>query len=123
MSIAALRANPDFVHGPEHDLESILFTMLTICTFTDEPGGQLRVSVPTEEVDIAHWFNEANPRQLAKDKAVDLASLDSYVFNNFPSYWTSLISCFRKLVSATYDSPLMPDAKNIATFAAYKSIL
>ena len=35
---ALLEPSPDFIHKPRHDLESILYIILYICTFVRGPG-------------------------------------------------------------------------------------
>jgi hypothetical protein len=45
-----------YIHGPAHDLESLLLTALEIVAFTNGPCGNF--CVPTDHVPIAQWYNK-----------------------------------------------------------------
>ena len=59
-----------YIHGPAHDLELLLQTVLEIVTFTLGPCKNLNAL--TNNVPMAQWYNEIDQEQLFKDKSIDL---------------------------------------------------
>ena len=102
MSLASLDKNNrrSYVHDPAHDLESLLYTAIGIITFTTGPCGQLRP--PNEHVPVARWYNEIDPEQLRKDKAIDLINYESEVNKYIPDYWQPFSPYLSRLIEATW---------------------
>lgn len=123
MSLASLDKNNrgSYVHSPAHDLESLLYTALGVVTFTTGPCGQLRP--PKDHVPLARWYNEIDPEQLRKDKAIDLNHYDSEINKHIPDYWRPFLPYLSRLVKATWPklNPFSNDAA--ATHSAYREIL
>jgi hypothetical protein len=63
MAIEALLSfDQTFVHKPQHDLESILYIILYICTFVRGPGLLLYESEVPRSLPIRTWFNNDDIR-------------------------------------------------------------
>jgi hypothetical protein len=123
MSLASLDKNNrgKYVHNPSHDLESLLYTAIGIVTFTAGPCGQLRP--PNDHVPLARWYNEIDPEQLRKDKAIDLMEYDLEIDPFVPGYWKPFLPYLSRLIEATWSKskPLSNDAA--ANHSAFRVIL
>jgi len=108
-----------YIHGPAHDLESLLQTALGIVTFTNGPCGKFRAS--TDHVPIARWYNEIDREQLLKDKLIDLIFYKKEIEEHFTEYWKPFAPYLHRLVLATWD----PSISNqpFASHKVFKDIL
>jgi len=109
MAIEAL-LNPKFVHKPQHDLESILYIILCICTFVPGPGLSLykvdvRVSPP-----ISSWFSGDENREIGCRKVAHLESYDTTILPNFAPYWCDFAPFVGDLIKACF--PVKPHLRN-----------
>jgi hypothetical protein len=122
MPLAALDKSNfgNYIHGPAHDLESLLQTALGIVTFTTGPCGKFRE--PTDHVPMARWYNEIDREQLLKDKSIDLITYKKEIEGYFTEYWKPFAPFLHRLVSATWPdkTPPMPSQ---ASHKAFKDIL
>lgn len=109
-----------YIHGPAHDLESLLQTALGIVTFTNGPCGSFRT--PTEHVPIARWYNEIDREQLLKDKTIDLIIYDTEIDAHITEYWKPFAPYLRRLVSATWPKRTSPMSSE-ASHQIFKDIL
>jgi hypothetical protein len=107
-----------YIHGPSHDLESLLQTALGVVTFTNGPCGKFRA--PTEHVPLARWYNEIDREQLLKDKRIDLIDYNKDIEGYFPEYWKPLAPYLRRLVSATWPNI---SSQSFATHKVFKDII
>ena len=128
MSIEALLGGVSgkYKHGPGHDLESLLYTILTICHYTVGPGGQLReAKSETKTIELNKWFCTANRQDLANEKTVTLLSFDRYIKEGLAPYWDDFAPFLQELVNVTWDptTRTLIGTPNIATHAAYRGIL
>ena len=130
MAIEALKVTPNtpFQLHAGHDLESLLHTMLALCTYTTGPGGQLRAG-PTKidnlpnKIKLNEWYSIAKREVLAEKKASTLEAFNSFIKPYVPDYWQDFVPYLEKLIAATWDEPRLYEAKNIATHKAYRDIL
>jgi hypothetical protein len=109
MAIEAL-LNPKFVHKPQHDLESILYIILCICTFVPGPGlslyeADVRVSPP-----ISSWFSGDENREIGCRKVAHLESYDTAILPNFAPYWRDFAPFVGDLIKACF--PVKPHLRN-----------
>lgn len=128
MSIEALLggASGKYKHSPGHDLESLLYTILTICHYTIGPGGQLReAKLEKKNIQLNKWFTTANRGDLANEKTVTLLSFDMYIKEGLSPYWNDFAPFLQELVNVTWDptTRTLIGTPNIATHAAYRTIL
>lgn len=110
MAIEALIANNQiFVHKPKHDLESILYIILYICTFVRGPG--LPPAPSQHEFDIAHhlsppigtWFsNDTDMRKMGYLKLAHLECHDTAILPYFAPYWHDFAPFAKELIIACF---------------------
>ncbi|KJA14667.1 hypothetical protein HYPSUDRAFT_208538 [Hypholoma sublateritium FD-334 SS-4] len=99
MAIEALRGGAPgghYRHHSGHDLESLLYTILTICHYT-----------------------------LAKEKAITLQAFTTYLKDGLSPYWADFAEYLQDLIKVTWDTSgvSLIEKPNIATHAAYRDIL
>ena len=110
MAIEALLAiNQTFVHKPQHDLESILYIILYICTFVRGPG--LPPALSQHVFDIAHclsppirtWFsNDTDIRKMGYLKLAHLECYDIAILPYFAPYWHDFAPFAKDLIIACF---------------------
>lgn len=108
-----------YIHGPTHDLESLLQTTFAFMCFTTGPCGQVRQ--PADRVPTSRWFNEIDREQLLKDKVADLVLYDTEIEEHITDYWKPFAPYLRRLVKATW--PTLPPLLSQATHKEFKKIL
>ncbi|KAF8814444.1 hypothetical protein BYT27DRAFT_7219833 [Phlegmacium glaucopus] len=115
MSLASLDKKNcgSYVHAPAYDLESLLYTAIGLITFTTGPDGQL--CAPNDHVPLARWYNEIDPEQLRKDKAIDLINYDSEVNKYVPDYWQPFSPYLSYLIEATWPNAFREILKEALT--------
>lgn len=128
MSIQALLSGTSgrYKHCAGHDLESLLYTILTICHYTIGAGGQLRqAKTETKSIELNKWFTTADRRDLANAKTVTLQAFDTYIKDGLAPYWNDFGQFLQQLVNVTWDpkARTLLETPNIATHAAYRDIL
>ena len=136
MSIETLRypLNTPFKYHAGHDLESLLQTMLVLCTYTTGPGGQLlanpKLSADDNDDDddddgikLNEWFSLPARNVLAERKAFTLEAYDSFVKPELTEYWQDFSPYLKQLIKVTWDGPVIYESNNIATHQAYRRIL
>lgn len=128
MSIETLRLPLDspFKYHAGHNLESLLYTMLTLCTYTVGPGGQLRENTNddiSKSIKLNEWFSIALRLPLAEKKAFTLESYDTFIQPDLPQYWQDFSPYLQRLINATWNKQILYRADNIATHQAYRTIL
>lgn len=109
-----------YIHGPNHDLESLLQTALGIVCFTTGPCGKVRLS--TDHVPTSRWFNDVDREQLFKDKMVDLLLYDREIDQYVTEYWKPFAPYLRRLVKATWPDRTPPLSSH-ASHEVFKGIL
>lgn len=128
MSIEALLSgnSGNYKHRPGHDLESLLYTILTICHYTVGAGGQLReAKTETKAIELNKWFTTADRKDLAKEKSATLLAFQTYIEHGLSPYWADFAQFLQELVNVTWDpsARTLIETPNIATHAAYRSVL
>jgi hypothetical protein len=100
---ALLEPNPTFIHKPRHDLESILYIILYICTFIRGPGLSLyRFNVPTAFPPLRTWFNDDMTREIGYRKVAHLQCYDIAILPNFAPYWCDFAPFVKELIVACF---------------------
>ena len=97
---ALLGLNPKFVHKPEHDLKSILYIILYMCTFVQGPG--LLLDLPHAYLPIRSWFKNNDIRDMAYCKLAHLECYNIAILPNFASYWHDFTPFVEKLIIACF---------------------
>ena len=134
MSIETLKypLKAPFKYHAGHDLESLLQTMLVLCTYTTGPGGQLLANPKSNSDDddddddgikLNEWFSLPHRNMLAERKAFTLEAYKSFIKPELTEYWQDFSPYLKQLISVTWDGPVLYESKNIATHQAYRRIL
>ena len=90
MSIESLiTKDPKFTQKACHDLESFLYIILYICTFTNGPGLVLSKDVPAS-TPLRAWFNNTHPSATGFLKAGHMLRPDISVLPYFTGYWEDI---------------------------------
>jgi hypothetical protein len=119
---ALLGTNPPFIHKPQHDLESILYIILYICTFVQGPGlplhnpDILRLSLP-----ICSWFNNDEIREIGYHKLAHLECYSTAILPNFTPYWDDFAPYVEDLINACF--PAKASLPNELQYAQVLGIL
>lgn len=116
MAIELLVSKESIFHKPRHDLESIFFVFVYICTNLSGPGAPRPVQELRElkSLPIASWFNSASSLQrLGLDKLGDVMLFEERIIPYFSPYFQDLKPCANKLCKLffpTMSSLLRPEA-------------
>ena len=116
-----------FCHQPKHDLESLFYVILTLCTYTTGPGA-LRSHIPaTYETSICMnywWYFGQDQHELARHKATMVSCLDENVTSRFAPYWDDFIPFINDLRNVLWPSVTPVQAqKNVATHKGFLKVL
>lgn len=101
MAIEALITpkNVEFAHLPSHDLESILYVILYICTFTQGPCQSLRLDfdVP-ESLYMKSWFSTDSVDVIGFRKVGHMSRPEQTIIPGFTKYWEDFIPYALELI-------------------------
>ncbi|KAF9470602.1 hypothetical protein BDN70DRAFT_821141 [Pholiota conissans] len=128
MAIKALRPTPEqmFRHHAGHDLECLMYTMLTICMYTTGPG-ELRKPEKVDnnkDFNFNSWFHTADRQALASLKWLTLSVPNLFIKPFIPKYWEDFVPFLMELIDATWEKDKnYLENPNIATHQAYRDIL
>ena len=80
-----LNREEHFCHELRHDLESVLYVILWICTSMEGPGVECRVADPCfMDVPLRTWFDrEANIQDLGYRKLAHVVDSERAILHNF----------------------------------------
>jgi Fungal protein kinase len=110
MSIEALLAiNRTFVHQPRHDLESILYIILYICTLVRGPSLPLDVT-HFMSAPICTWFCNDSIREIGYRKLAHLECYDLAILPHFTPYWCDFTPFVKDLIITCF--PVRPRLPN-----------
>ena len=98
---ALLETNPTFTHKPRHDLESILYIIIYICTFIQGPG-LLSFKIPTVFPPLLTWFTNDRTREIGYRKLAHLQCYDIAILPNFTPYWQDFAPFVKDLIIACF---------------------
>ena len=96
---ALLETNPTFIHQPRHDLESILYIILYICTFFPGPGLPCKTTVFPP---LRTWFSNDRIREIGYRKVAHLQCYDIAILPNFTPYWCDFAPFVKDLIIACF---------------------
>lgn len=98
MAIEALLAmDRKFIHQPQHDLESILYIILYICTLVRSPSLPLDVTRLMSPLPIFTWFCN-NVREIGYRKLAHLERYDVAILPHFTPYWCDFAPFVKDLI-------------------------
>ena len=97
---ALLTTNGTFIHKPHHDLESILYIIIFICTYVRGPG--LPIYSPEASLPIRTWFCGDNIKAIGSRKLANLQDHDVAILPYFTPYWRDFIPFVKDLIIACF---------------------
>ena len=116
----------EFEHQPEHDLESLFYVLISICTYVEVPG-LLRGPIPLEHersICANEWWSTNDRHVLARLKASQVSNLDREILNRFSPYWNNFHPVIQGLQKAIWKKEcIVSNQKNVATHNAFLDIL
>jgi hypothetical protein len=119
MSIEALTTeNQNFTHHPRHDLESILYVIFYICTFTKGPGIPRETMEVTAELPLRKWFSHEEPKEIGIRKLAHMTTPEVMITNHFTNYWLDFIPFAQQLASVCF-----PDKASLPNQLTHKKML
>jgi hypothetical protein len=123
MAIEALLGfNPNFIHKPQHDLESMLYVILYICTFVRGPGLLLNESdMSTMSLPIRSWFSNDEIREIGYHKLAHLECYDHSILPNLTPYWHDFAPFVEDLITSCF--PVKPRLPNEMQYERVLQIL
>jgi hypothetical protein len=99
---ALLGTNTTFIHKPQHDLESILYIILYMCTFVWGPGLPLyKLDIPPASP-LRTWFNNDRITEIGLRKLIHLQCYDIAILPNFTPYWRDFAPFVKHLILACF---------------------
>jgi hypothetical protein len=97
---ALLTTDGTFIHKPHHDLESMLYIIIFICTFVWGPG--LPIQKPEASLPIHTWFCDGNTKAIGFRKLAILQDYDVAILPYFAPYWRDFIPFVKDLIIACF---------------------
>lgn len=127
MSLDALQWQEiSFEHQPRHDLESLFYVILTVCTYVDSPG-HLRSSVPVgNEPSLCpnEWWSTRDLNHLVRCKGAQMSLFDRYILRRLPPYWNDFHQVLRDLRNAIWpQKTYAQEQPNVASHDKFLDIL
>jgi hypothetical protein len=96
-------------HQPHHDLESILYVILYICTYFKGPSiERLGMDFPEmSSVPLERWFRRDGVKDIGRYKLGMMVTSESSILAKFTPYWADFVPFVRRLIQSCF--PHFPD--------------
>jgi hypothetical protein len=123
MAIEALiNFGKPFKHEPRHDLESLLYVILYMCTYTTGPGIMRKVAnVLAITIPLGRWFKKEYVKEIGRSKIGHMGTFEDAIISKFDEYWADFVPFVRDLIKACF--PLTPTEANCLTHSNMLTIL
>lgn len=116
----------NFEHQPKHDLESLFYVILTICTYVASPG-HLRSPIPAatdRSICPNEWWDTGDLTLLARNKAAQVSSLHKFILSRLPPYWDDFHQVLTDLRNTIWPNQIyVLDDTNVATHDKFLEVL
>lgn len=122
MAIEALvNIDKPFQNSPCHDLESLLYVILYLCTYTTGPGQRRRDSPCSITIPLGHWFRKEYVKEIGRTKIGHMTTAEDAIIPKFDNYWSDFVPFVRELIKTCF--PINPSLPNQFTHANVLAIL
>jgi hypothetical protein len=105
MAVELLLGNKDLIHRPSHDLESLFYVLVYICTNLEGPNTPRSLSdlITFTSLPMAAWFvPETSFEGLATSKLGIAHTFESRIVGRFSPYFEDIKECVMDLFRAMY---------------------
>lgn len=102
-----------FIHTASHDMESLFYVLIWICTFYCGPGNQIRKLSRNQKFDIHQWIG-TDPRLIADLKSGQMGRIDS-LLDDIDPYFSDM----RGVLKAYHRALWNPNRQNPDDYAAH----
>lgn len=122
---ALLTPKNNFAHHPRHDLESILYVILYICTFTFGPGprNQRPDHATPDTLAMKHWFATESISVIGSLKVADMCQYRLKIIPGFTGYWNDFVPFALELLDLCFPPAYNPACPNKLKHEQMLSIL
>jgi len=123
MAIEALvNVGKTFKQSACHDLESLLYVILYLCTYTCGPNNQKRKDFPPAmTVPLARWFRKDYVKEIGRTKIGHIQMASDTIIPKFDDYWSDFVPFVEELIKTCF--PTNPSMPNQLTHANVLAIL
>jgi hypothetical protein len=123
MAIEALvNYGKPFIQRSNHDLESILYVILYVCTYTTGPGTMRKdTDIPkTMTIPLSRWFTKEYVKEIGRTKAGHMVMAEDTIISKFDEYWADFAPFVSELIETCFPSNT---SRNSLTYASMLAIL
>ena len=118
MAIEILNSTGCINHHPRHDLESILYVIIYVCTFTNGPNSLRK----KDGLPICDWFDyHKQLSQIGNDKVGHMQGARQKILPGFSEYWADFAPFVLELIQTCF--PLTANHPNALTYRGMVTIL
>ena len=124
MAIEALvNYGKPFIQQSNHDLESILYVILYVCTYTTGPGTMRKdTDIPkTMTIPLSCWFTKEYVKEIGQTKAGHMMMAKDLIISKFDEYWANFTPFVGELIKTCFPSGI--SERNSLTYASMLAIL
>jgi hypothetical protein len=122
MAIEALvNFGKPFKHSACHDLESLLYVIIYLCTYTTGPCEMQKKFPPSMTISLAHWFRKDYVKEIGWTKAGHIMMAEDTIIFKFDEYWSVFAPFIQELIETCF--PNNPSKPNMLTHATMLAIL
>ena len=118
MAIEALTCTGHVDHAPRHDLETILYVIIYICTFTNGPNLPCTENQLLKNLAICSWFKNDGMSSIGTSKIGHMQCAEQEILPNFTEYWTDFALFILDLIKACF-----PSRETLPNFLTYKGMI
>jgi hypothetical protein len=118
MAIKALTCTGHFEHTPRHDLESFLYVIIYICTFTNGPNSPRTENQLPKHLSIRAWFKNDGTSSIGTSKIGHMQRAEHEILPGFTEYWADFAPFILDLIKACF-----PSQANLPNSLTYKGMI
>ena len=104
-----------------HDLESLLYVILYLCTYTSGPSQKRQEFPPAMTIPLARWFRKDYVKEIGRTKVGHMMMAADTIIPKFDDYWSDFVPFVEELIKTCF--PTDASAPNQLTHANVLAIL
>ena len=125
MSVEVLNnKDANFCHKLSHDLESIIYIIWTVCTYTSGPCKLCEHTESDESLPLNSLFHDSIVTSVVQRKALFITFLETNILRHIDPYWHDFVPFIKQLVKSCFalglDLQVVP---NTVSYDSFVSIL